>query len=654
MKRRVASLLLTLLAGAGVSLAQRGPFADHSWLHVDRHDLAELGIAAAELTVGEERRRELAAEEHPFVDTLRGYSIRVEGRKVRMRKTIARHFLTEEGVREHGNLTLHVRAALDDLYLQHASITTPDGRRRRLDLARAQVVSDVSSNVFTDQFNVVLPFEGLVPGATAVLVAEVVRHEDRWPLPWSLILVPRRPWPVAKFELEMTWSEEDEPVWFSDPDLVDCGREPQGVLRCAARDLPVLAPDPEAASSTDEIPYLIVSEPHSWQDLARSERQLIARSVSDARGLAAVADRLLAGAETDAEKLQRITRFTSDEIRYVSLSHGTSAVAPAPVSRTLERRYGDCKDKVSLFLALAERAGLDAFPVLVATDRRDPARLIAPAWNYFDHLIACVRTGGPEGEVCVETTDPHTPSGHLPPSLYGTVALDLTETGVRPRTLEAPPIVWQIEVEAHNTIPCAGEFTEDLRRQFSGSGAGWLRSLLRSLNPEERDRWMSEDYREVMGQDWAPEVGVTGLDRSDDSVTLTSTTAFGETRTEEMTEYTESESWLRYYTNWFQTQNERLPYALHGARIRSLTSYELCAERTVRFLGAELELLSPFGELRRNYRRIAAGVEVETILELPTRTVEPGELAAFNRFLSRALDQTDIWFSLNEIPESQP
>ncbi len=74
----------------------------------------------------------------------------------------------------------------------------------------------------------------------------------------------------------------------------------------------------------------------------------------------------------------------------------------------------------------------------------------------------------------------------------------------------------------------------------------------------------------------------------------------------------------------------------------------------MRFLGAELELLSPFGELRRNYRRVVAGVEVETILELPTRTVEPGELAAFNRFLSRALDQTDIWFSLNEIPESQP
>ncbi len=656
MKRPLASLLVSLaVAGTLPVAAQPDPIAAHAWLHADRRELAEVGLTASELTLDEEERRELAAAEHPFVDTLLGYRVRVDDRKLRIRKTIVRHFLTEEGVREHGNLHLGVRAALDELHLLHASILMPDGRRRAQDLARVQVVSDVSDDIFTDRFNVVLPFEGLVPGATAVLVAEVERHEDRWPLPWALILFPRLPWPVARFELEMTWSEAtDPPIVTSDPDLVDCAPETRGLppaerrVSCVARDLPVLVPDQEAASSADEYPHLVISEPHYWQDLARSERQLIARAVEDARGLAALSDRLLEGAETAAEKLRRITRFTSDEIRYVSLSHGTSAVAPAPVSRTLERRYGDCKDKVSLFLALAERAGLDAFPVLVATDRRDPARLIAPAWNYFDHLIACVRTGDPEAVTCVETTDPHTPAGHLPPSLYGAVALDLIETDVRPRTLEAPRIVWQIDVEARNTVPCSGQLTEDLRRQFRGSGAGWLRGLLRSLSLEERQRWLIEDYQVVMGEDWKPEVSVAGLEASDGSVTLTSTTDFGDTQGEEMTEYTESESWLRYYTNWFHTDNERLPYALRGARIRSLASYQICPRRAVRFHGAELELLSPFGELRRHYRKIDGGIEVETTLELPTRTVAPEELAGFRRFLSRALDQTGIWFSMDD------
>ena len=75
-------------------------------------------------------------------------------------------------------------------------------------------------------------------------------------------------------------------------------------------------------------------------------------------------------------------------------------------------------------------------------------------------------------------------------------------------------------------------------------------------------------------------------------------------------------------------------------------AYQICPDKHVRFTGAWLEMQSPFGTLTRSYATRSDGVEVETVLNLPSATIQAEELGRFRRFVSRALAQTSIWFSL--------
>src|SRR5262249_8947057 len=76
--------------------------------------------------------------------------------------------------------------------------------------------------------------------------------------------------------------------------------------------------------------------------------------------------------------------------RYVALEFGIHGYKPYRVDRVLARRFGDCKDKASLIVAMLKVAGVDARLVLLRMRTLggltpEPASLAA-----FNHAIAYV------------------------------------------------------------------------------------------------------------------------------------------------------------------------------------------------------------------------------------------------------------------------
>jgi transglutaminase-like putative cysteine protease len=105
-------------------------------------------------------------------------------------------------------------------------------------------------------------------------------------------------------------------------------------------------------------------------------------------------DRLVAelAAEADPEtQVLRALRFVQDDIRYTGLEIGAGAWRPSQPGVVFARRYGDCKDKVLLLVALLRRLGFTAQPALVNsyTGRGVEHRLPSP--GAFNHVIARVR-----------------------------------------------------------------------------------------------------------------------------------------------------------------------------------------------------------------------------------------------------------------------
>ena len=87
-------------------------------------------------------------------------------------------------------------------------------------------------------------------------------------------------------------------------------------------------------------------------------------------------------------------RFVQDQVRYTGLEIGAGAYRPTSPQRVLERRYGDCKDKVLLLVALLRALGVDANPALVNTKLLQHVSEVLPNPGAFDHAIVRVRHDG--------------------------------------------------------------------------------------------------------------------------------------------------------------------------------------------------------------------------------------------------------------------
>ncbi len=103
--------------------------------------------------------------------------------------------------------------------------------------------------------------------------------------------------------------------------------------------------------------------------------------------------RIAAAEPTAAGRLLATLRFVQGEIRYLGIAIGVGSHAPNPPALVLERRFGDCKDKTLLMLAMLDRLGVEAHAALVATDLRRGLRDRLASPSRFDHVLVQARIG---------------------------------------------------------------------------------------------------------------------------------------------------------------------------------------------------------------------------------------------------------------------
>jgi transglutaminase-like putative cysteine protease len=90
---------------------------------------------------------------------------------------------------------------------------------------------------------------------------------------------------------------------------------------------------------------------------------------------------------TTEEQISAIHQYVSRDIRYLSESEAGNAYTPHSVSRTVDKKYGDCKDKTVLLLEMFAQIGVEAHPVLISTRRQSPENVLVPSAAYFNHRL---------------------------------------------------------------------------------------------------------------------------------------------------------------------------------------------------------------------------------------------------------------------------
>lgn len=107
------------------------------------------------------------------------------------------------------------------------------------------------------------------------------------------------------------------------------------------------------------------------------------------------ASRIAAAQERPLERASSALKLVQQNVRYIYVGLNGGNLTPASADETWQRRYGDCKGKTALLLALLAELGIDAEPVIVNTSGADDGldqRLPIP--HLFDHVLVRAHIDG--------------------------------------------------------------------------------------------------------------------------------------------------------------------------------------------------------------------------------------------------------------------
>jgi len=177
--------------------------------------------------------------------------------------------------------------------------------------------------------------------------------------------------------------------------------------------------DPNIPPDVARFPEIQFSTGRSWQVMA-SEYSKIVDSHAGASAVQAIVDKLIAGKTTAAEKEAAIVDYLDREVRYTGIEFGEAALVPHDPAETLNKKYGDCKDKATLTVAMLRAAGIPAYVALLNAGSRMDVPADLPGMGLFDHAIVYVP--GPPA-LWIDATDRYARLGQLPISDQGRLAL---------------------------------------------------------------------------------------------------------------------------------------------------------------------------------------------------------------------------------------
>ncbi|HTI99853.1 MAG TPA: DUF3857 domain-containing protein [Dongiaceae bacterium] len=157
-----------------------------------------------------------------------------------------------------------------------------------------------------------------------------------------------------------------------------------------ARHVPGLYVEDQLPAWYDPFPWVQLSEFQTWAEVNQWALKLFQNTTPLSAELNdKIAEwRRIRGPE---QQVQAVLRFVQENIRYFGVEGGTGSHRPAAASDVYGRRYGDCKDKVRLFVTILRALNIEAWPVLVNSQLHRGIQPWQPTAMAFNHVIAQVR-----------------------------------------------------------------------------------------------------------------------------------------------------------------------------------------------------------------------------------------------------------------------
>ena len=204
---------------------------------------------------------------------------------------------------------------------------------------------------------------------------------------------------VGRYRLRLLWPSSKPVQWRAYPGAL------KPVLRKFGSDNELLAdltdvrtslPPAGAPSRFTVINSVDVSDFASWAAVSATLAPAFAKAGTLAANspLRAEAARIAAVSRDPRVRAELALQLVEQKVRYLFLSMRDGGYIPADADLTWTRRFGDCKAKTVLLIALLNELGIEARPVLVNTGSGDFVSERLPALGAFNHVIAQATIAG--------------------------------------------------------------------------------------------------------------------------------------------------------------------------------------------------------------------------------------------------------------------
>ncbi|WP_232492323.1 DUF3857 domain-containing transglutaminase family protein [Novosphingobium kaempferiae] len=212
----------------------------------------------------------------------------------------------------------------------------------------------------------------------------------------GLLVLAAEPAP-GRFHLRLSWEGADKPAVKMSPDMEKAARPDAQVIDYLFDNPAALTPPKDAPPRYLWQRVVEFSRFSDWQGISRRFAPLFATaSKLDAKSpLRQEAARIAAASASPLDRASAALKLVQQDIRYIYVGLDGGNFTPAAADETWRRRYGDCKGKTALLLALLREMGIEAQPVLVNNGGGDDGldqRLPSP--RMFDHVLVQARIEG--------------------------------------------------------------------------------------------------------------------------------------------------------------------------------------------------------------------------------------------------------------------